>query len=72
MIKISSTIGDLSRSLRHTSHLKSIDELNHEDISNDISIIREDDAEYKLILDSNRLLQDIDDEIFSTFRYHII
>ena len=71
IIKTSSSIGELSRSSRYISHLKSISGLIESSSFSD-DIIGEDDPEYKLILDSNRLLQDIYEEVVATFRFKLL
>lgn len=71
-MKKSSTIGVFSQSFRYTNHLSEINRLIklqqlHDYIPSKESL--EDEPEYKLIIQSNQILQEIDEEITSTKRH---
>lgn len=69
-IKVASTIGELSQSADYCSHLKSVKSvLSSSTVPIGSKESLEEEPEYKLILESNRVLQVIDEEIAGTKRF---
>jgi U4/U6 small nuclear ribonucleoprotein PRP31 len=69
-VKVAATIGDLSLSNEYLTHLAAVQKVLKSPIVNIGSKESlEEEPEYKLILESNRILQDIDDEIAGTKRF---
>lgn len=76
VIKTSSTVGSLSHSSSYIGHLNAIKRVPTADSSGQLidNIVYnkhslEDDSEYKLIIECNRMLQEVDDEISVTKRF---
>lgn len=70
VIKVAATIGDLSQSYAYSSHLEAVRRTVKNasvNIGNKESL--EEEPEYQLILESNRILMDIDEEIAATKRF---
>lgn len=71
MLKVADTIGELTRSSDYNqkiAHIKSAIASGSNSINRSKENL-EQEPEYQLVLDSNVLLQDIDDEIIGTHRY---
>lgn len=73
-MKTAATIGDLSRTDRYRRHFLTLQQYETETLtslagSNLNASLTSDDPEYQLILESNGLLQDIDEEIFQTYMF---
>jgi U4/U6 small nuclear ribonucleoprotein PRP31 len=70
LIKVAATIGDLSQSTDYCSHLKAVKSvLSKPAVAIGSKETLDEEPEYKLILESNRIIQAIDDEIAGTKRF---
>jgi len=70
VIKVAASIGDLSQSYTYSKHLEAVKKITKNpnvNIGSKESL--EEEPEYQLILESNRILQDIDEEIVATKHY---
>jgi U4/U6 small nuclear ribonucleoprotein PRP31 len=67
-MKTSSDIGELSRSSSYQHHLRQIQALQIlNDGTTESKSVTKEDPEYQLLIQSNEILQDIDEDIFQTY-----